>query len=102
MSFKRYVNSQNDTNKNNIESEVKSKLSGENFNKEYKSAENLYNQYKNYSQDELTEMLYSQVLRDKQNGTFDMAKIENSINMILPYVSASQRQNLLNMLEKIR
>lgn len=72
------------------------------YEKNHKTAQSLYNEYKDYSKDELTNMLYEQVQKEKANGTFNFDKIENSINMILPYVSQSQRENLKNLLNRIK
>lgn len=104
VSLKNFANSNNFKSSNSASNSdtIKEKIPKDVYEKNHKSVENLYNEYKGYSKDELTEMLYEQVKRDKANGSFDINKIENSLNMIMPYVSESQKNNLKNLLNKIR
>lgn len=62
----------------------------------------LYDKYKNLSQDELMQQLAKNVREQKQNGTFDFEHISNSINMILPYLSDEQKQTILSLLNGLK
>ena len=46
--------------------------------------------------------LYSSVNAQKNNGTFDMAKLENMVDTLSPYLSEGQKENIKGLLNKIR
>lgn len=58
--------------------------------------------YKNKSQEDLMNELYSSVNAQKNNGTFDMAKLENMVDTLSPYLSEGQKENIKGLLNKIR
>ena len=64
--------------------------------------ENLYDKYKNLTQEELMQELAKNVAKQKQNGTFDFDNISQSINAILPYLSEEQKQNIMSLLSVIK
>ena len=64
--------------------------------------ENLYDKYKDFSQDELMQELAKNVNIQKQNGTFDFEHISNSVNMILPYLNEQQKQTIISLLNNLK
>lgn len=70
-----------------------------NFQKE--NIENLVNQFQGKSQDELLKTLHSEVAKQKQNGTFDIKKLESSIEMLSPFLSEQQKKNIKELLKHI-
>lgn len=66
------------------------------------SIENLYDKYKNMSQPELMQTLSAEIKKQKQNGTFDYEKIMSSVNTIMPYLSAEQKNMITNILQTIK
>ena len=81
-----------DTNKKSHEKKVE----------ENKSIEEMYNIYKNFSQDELTNELFKNIAKQKSDGTFDYEKINQTISQVLPYLNENQKNNLMTILQKIK
>ena len=64
--------------------------------------EDMYEKYKNFNQNDLTNELFNNIAKQKKDGTFDYEKIKNTITQIMPYLKAEQQKNLLSILEKIK
>lgn len=64
--------------------------------------EDMYEKYKNFNQNDLTNELFNNIAKQKKDGTFDYEKIKNTITQIMPYLNAEQQKNLLSILEKIK
>ena len=67
-----------------------------------KSVEDLYNTYKNMNQSELMQTLFSEVAKQKQQGSFDYNKLQNSLNQVMPYLNDEQKKNLLTILQQLK
>ena len=67
-----------------------------------KSVEEMYNNYKNMNSAQLMQELFSQVNMQKQNGTFNFDKLNESINQVLPYLGEEQKNNLLSILNSLK
>lgn len=61
-----------------------------------------YDELKDLNMDELTERLYSEVKKQKENGTFDFNGLKDSVERIKPFVPYSTYQNMKAMLERIK
>ena len=64
--------------------------------------EDMYEKYKNFNQNDLTNELFNNIAKQKKDGTFDYEKIKNTITQIMPYLNAERQKNLLSILEKIK
>lgn len=64
--------------------------------------EQLYNNYKNLNQEQLTEELYKNIAKQKNDGTFDFQKIQSIIQNVMPYLGEEQKNNLLSIMQKIK
>lgn len=64
------------------------------------SAEML-NKYKNMDKNQLLSQLYSEVNRQKANGTFDPKKLEQAVDKMGSYLSPQQRQNIKSMIKSL-
>lgn len=63
---------------------------------------NRYNELKNKSHDELTDELYKEVERQKENGTFDFDTLRKSVNAISSFISPEQLENINQLLDNIK
>lgn len=63
--------------------------------------ENMYNSYKDKSEDELITELINHVAKQKQNGTFDMDNLEQMLAKVRPFLNEKQRQKLQDVLKQI-
>lgn len=61
-----------------------------------------YEKFKDMDTNQLMQSLLSEVNKQKGQGTFDINSLQSSINSILPYIDAEQKQNLMSILEKIK
>jgi len=61
-----------------------------------------YEELKNLSNDELTSRLYSEVAKQKSNGTFDYNMLNNSIESIKGYMPTETYENIKRMLESLK
>lgn len=66
-----------------------------------KSAEKLYNQYKDYSQQELMQELFKVASSEKEKGTLTKEKLQGIRSTILPYLNDSQIDFLDKLIEKL-
>lgn len=96
MGFKEYEKSHLADEKTN------NKIADDTLKKESQKVENLYNQYKNKSEDELVEELYKHVAKQKQNGTFDYNTLCKMLEKISPLLSTQQKQKMKEILENLK
>ena len=61
----------------------------------------LYNKYKNYSQEELMNEFISTAKNKLQNGDLTQNKLQNTINSLSPFLNESQKEYLNNIIRKI-
>lgn len=61
-----------------------------------------YMKYSTYSEDELTNLLFKEVQRQKQQGTFDFERLKNAVEMLMPYITPEQKQKINNILSNIK
>ena len=70
--------------------------------KQDKTIEQLFNQYKDLSSNDLMKELLNNVEKSKQNGTFDFSKLSKTIEQVLPYLSSEQQNSILTILNQIK
>lgn len=64
--------------------------------------ENILNKYQNMPREDLLNQLHKEVLTQKQNGTFDIAKLENTLNSLDAFLSTEQKNNIKELLNQIK
>lgn len=62
----------------------------------------LYNEMKNMNSDELTRKLFDEVAREKQEGSFNYAYLESSVETLKPYLSQESYENIKRILKQIK
>lgn len=67
-----------------------------------KNIEDTINRYKDMSQDDLMSNLLNEVSKQKQQGTFDVAKLENAISSFSSFLTPQQQKNMKELLNKIK
>ncbi len=85
---------------NKVEQKIETKSKTENI-----SEENLKKQYDKYSklsERELMSELFSEVNKQKMNGSFNFQDLANKIEGIRPMLSDQQLKNLDNLLKQIK
>lgn len=85
---------------NKVERKIETKSKTENI-----SEENLKKQYDKYSklsERELMSELFSEVNKQKMNGSFNFQDLANKIEGIRPMLSDQQLKNLDNLLKQIK
>lgn len=70
------------------------------FNQE--KIEETINKYKNMSQGDLLSNLYSEVSKQKMQGTFDPVKLENAISSFGGFLTPQQQNNMKELLRKLK
>lgn len=73
------------------------KLSEETLN----SAEEVYNKYKDYSQDDLTNEFLSESKKRLRNGELSLEKLSQTAQFLSPYLNVEQKHFLDNLLKKL-
>jgi len=64
--------------------------------------EETINKYKNMSQSDLLTNLYSEVSKQKMQGTFDPIKLENAILSLGSFLTPQQQNNMKELLRKLK
>lgn len=64
--------------------------------------QNKFNEFSQMSQDDLTQELFKEVAKQKNNGTFDYQKLEQTLNILRPTLGEENYQNMKRMLENLR
>ncbi len=64
--------------------------------------QNIYNHYKDMSQDDLSKELFSEVARQKSQGTFDYNRLNFMIDSIRPSLTNEQYENMKRMLDSLK
>lgn len=64
--------------------------------------QDIYNRYKDMSQDDLSKELFSEVARQKSQGTFDYDRLNIMIDSIRPSLTCEQYENMKRILESIK
>jgi hypothetical protein len=67
-----------------------------------KNIEDTINYYKDMSQDDLMANLLSEVAKQKQQGTFDVEKLEKAISSFSSFLTPEQQKNMRELLNKIK
>ena len=62
---------------------------------------NLYNQYKNMSQDDLLKKLFTEVDKQKKDGTFNLKSLENAVDNISAFLTDEQIKNIKSILKQM-
>lgn len=64
-------------------------------------AENLYEKYKNYSQQDLISEFLSSSKQKLKQGTLTQNQINSTVNALIPFLNDSQKQALSQLLEQL-
>ena len=91
MGFKNYCE-----NKNNVNTGDR-----KNTQNDEENIKNIYNKYKDKSEGELMGELYNVVNKQKENGTFDLQSLQNSLQKISPLLSSEQNEKIKDILQKL-
>ncbi|MDD4816116.1 MAG: hypothetical protein PHQ62_03170 [Clostridia bacterium] len=67
-----------------------------------KNIEDMVGKYKNMSKNDLMSSFFQEAQKQKQNGTLDVAKLEKAIDNMGSYLSAEQKKNIKELLNKIK
>ena len=78
------------------------KKAEKNINEQSKKVEDLYEKYKDKSEDELKNELFSEVLKQKQDGTFNYDYLYGLAQKVSPYLNTEQNTKINELLEKIK
>ncbi len=74
----------------------------ENLNEEtLNSAEEVYNKYKDYSQEDLANEFLSESKKRLQNGELSLEKLSQTAQLLSPYLNVEQKQFLDDLLKKL-
>lgn len=70
--------------------------------KQEQKVEELYDKYKDKSEDELMSELLNNVSKQKQEGSFNLNAIEQTLEKLSPFLNAEQNIKLKDLLQKIK
>lgn len=73
-----------------------------NSNEVQEQAKNLYEKYKDYSQDNLIEEFLSTSKQKLKDGSLSQSQIDFTANALLPYLNDSQKQMMQRLLEQLK
>ena len=62
--------------------------------------EETFQKYQNMPRDDLLKTLNSEIAKQKANGTFDLAKLQNTLNSLDPFLSPQQKNNIKELLKQ--
>lgn len=92
-----------------VSSSAQDKPKTASFDNQQKSADateqdlmNLYNKYKDMDAGTLNSTLFSEVARQKSNGTFDYQKLESMLNGMRDALGETNYQNMKRILESLK
>lgn len=92
-----FISSDNCKNEN-----IKDNASSSNSKEEVeKEAKNLYNKYKNYSQDELLNEFLSTSKSKLKDGSLTKEKINSTISSLSPFLNSSQKEYLKDLIGRL-
>lgn len=57
--------------------------------------------FQSMQRDELLSTFYTEVAKQKQNGTFDLQKLETTLSSLDAFLSPEQKKNIKELLSKI-
>lgn len=61
-----------------------------------------YDDLKDLSHDELTERLYREVKKQKENGEFDINALQENVERLKMFIPQDTYMNMKNMIEKLK
>ena len=61
-----------------------------------------FDKYKDMPQDELLKTFFSEVDKQKKDGTFDIENLKSLVNSMAPILTQEQLSNINSILERIR
>lgn len=64
--------------------------------------EDMVGKYKNMSKGDLMSTFFQEAQKQKQNGTLDVGKLEKTIDGMGSYLTAEQKKNIKELLNKIK
>lgn len=73
-----------------------------NGDKETKKVEELYDEYKDKSEDELMQELFKNVQKQKNEGSFNYDSLKTMIDKISPFLNVEQKLKIKDLLEKLK
>ena len=68
----------------------------------YDNISDAVNKYSQMSQDELMQNLLFEVQKQKQNGTFDVNRLENAVDSLGAYLTPQQKKNIKEILNSLK
>ena len=68
----------------------------------FSTPEQIYDSLQGKSKDELTQRLFAEIARKKQNGTFSITEIENFATQISPMLDATAKSELAKLISSIK
>lgn len=71
------------------------------YNNTTEQAKNMYDKYKNYSQEELLNEFITTSKNKLKNGSLTPQKIEQTANMLSPYLNNQQKEFLKGLLDRL-
>ena len=80
----------------------KSEINEEKYKEDSKKIEDIYNTYKNKSQDELTYELLKHVENQKKDGTFNYDSLCEMLNKVSPFLTKDQKLKMNELLKKLK
>ena len=91
MGFKDFCKNDSDT-----------KIQDKNFNQSTKMVEELYDEYKDKSEDELLNELFKNVAKQKSEGTFNYEGLASTIEKVSPFLTKEQNLKIKEILKNIK
>ncbi len=64
-------------------------------------AKDIYNKYKNYSQSQLIEEFFTTSKEKLKNGSLTYEKLQQTENMLAPYLNTQQKEFLKGLINKL-
>lgn len=64
--------------------------------------QNKFNEFSQMSQENLMQELFKEVAKQKNNGTFDYQKLEQTLSILRPTLGEDNYQNMKKILENLR
>ena len=68
---------------------------------EQEKIEDLVGKYQNMPRDELMQNFYAEVAKQKANGTFNLANLEQSIDSLDAFLNPEQKKNIKELLKNL-
>lgn len=67
-----------------------------------KEMEDMVNKFSKMPQNDLMKNLFQEVQKQKRNGTFDVKKLENTIDSLGSFLTPQQKKNIKELLNQVK